>query len=54
MIEYIRRTQSAEEQIKDLFGEVYLVGIDHDENERTDDGRRISGKKKEKDSEQVL
>lgn len=33
MIEYIRLTQSAEEQIKDLFGEVYLVGIYHDENE---------------------
>ena len=36
MIEYIRRTQSAEEQIKDLFGEVYLVIIYHDENERKD------------------
>lgn len=32
MIEYIRPTYSAEQQIKDLFGEVYLVIINHDRN----------------------
>lgn len=36
MSDYIRLTQSTKEQIKDLFGEVYLVIIDHDKNERAD------------------
>lgn len=36
MIEYTRLAQPTEEQIKDLFGEVYLAIIDHDKNERID------------------